>query len=39
MDRDDPAEVERRILAYAGAATGLAVERLTRPTAARGRGS
>jgi hypothetical protein len=39
MDRDDPAAVERRILAYAAAATGIPPERLTRRTAARDRGS
>jgi AcrR family transcriptional regulator len=39
MDRDDPAAVERRILAYAAAATGVDAERLTRRTAARGPGS
>jgi AcrR family transcriptional regulator len=39
MDRDAPEEVERRILAYAAAATGVDAEGLTRPTAARDRGS
>jgi AcrR family transcriptional regulator len=39
MDRDAPEDVERRILAYAAAATGVDAERLTRRTAARGRGS
>jgi AcrR family transcriptional regulator len=34
MDRDDPAAVERRILAYAAAATGIPAERLTAPRAA-----
>jgi AcrR family transcriptional regulator len=34
MDRDDPAAVERRILAYAAAATGVPAERLTAPRAA-----
>jgi AcrR family transcriptional regulator len=34
MDRDDPAAVERRILAYAAAATGIPAERLTAPYAA-----
>jgi DNA-binding transcriptional regulator YbjK len=34
MDRDDPADVERRILAYAAAATGVAADRLTAARAA-----
>jgi hypothetical protein len=39
MDRDAPEDVERRILAYAATATGVAAERLTRRTGARGPGS
>jgi AcrR family transcriptional regulator len=39
MDRDAPEDVERRILAYAATATGVAAERLTRRIGARGPGS